>query len=137
VDATAMNTKDAKILIVDDSSTQLILLKEILLSAGHTNIFETTDSRQVDYLHRTHQFDLILLDLNMPYLDGFQVIEQLKKIQPIEDGLSIIAVSGQTDEETQQRAHQLGAKDFIAKPFQIQKLLSQVHTQLENGKICL
>ena len=132
-----MNTKDAKILIVDDSSTQLILLKEILLSAGHTNIFETTDSRQVDYLHRTHQFDLILLDLNMPYLDGFQVIEQLKKIQPIEDGLSIIAVSGQTDEETQQRAHQLGAKDFIAKPFQIQKLLSQVHTQLENGKICL
>jgi len=110
-----------------------MLLKEILLSDGYTNITEVTDPRQVDYLHRTHQFDLILLDLNMPYVSGYDAIKQLKNIQSIKDGLSIIAVSGQSDEETQQRAHMLGAKDFIAKPFQIQELLSQVNTQLEGA----
>lgn len=126
--------KNAKILIVDDSSSQRYLLKEILESDGYHNIHETADSRQVDFLHRTHQFDLILLDLNMPYMSGFDVIQQLKTIQTIENGLSIIAVSGQDDEVTQKQAFDLGVLDFIAKPFQIPTLISQIQTQLEGAK---
>ena len=126
------NTKNAKILIVDDSATQLLIIKEILESDGYTNIYETTDPRKVDTLHRTHQFDLILLDLNMPHMSGFEVFEQLKLIQPLDDGLSVIAISSLDDAATQQQAIELGAKEFITKPFQIQDLQSHVQTQLES-----
>lgn len=131
LDAFSNTVKNAKILIVDDSPTQLLLIKETLASDGFTNIYETTDPRQVDYLHRTHQFDLILLDLNMPYMSGFDVIEQLKTIQSIDEGLSIIAVSGQDEDTTKKRALESGVLDFITKPFQIEELRSRIHTHID------
>ena len=75
------NIHRARILIVDDQAASISLLKLILSGSGFTSIASTTDSREVCDLHRKHRYDLILLDLLMPGMDGFQVMEGLKEIE--------------------------------------------------------
>jgi putative two-component system response regulator len=122
---------NGKILIVDDQNSNIILLERILRGVGYLSIETTTIPFEVVELHKQNQFDLILLDLQMPGLDGFQVMEGLKNIEP-EGYLPILVITAQPDHKL--RAFQNGAKDFISKPFEMAEVLARVHNMLE---VCL
>src|SRR5476651_107005 len=105
-----------KVLIVDDQEANVILLERILRGAGYVSITSTMDPREVCELHRNNRYDLILLDLQMPGMDGFQVLEGLKEIEP--DGyLPVLVITAQPGHKL--RALQAGAKDFISKPLEL------------------
>jgi putative two-component system response regulator len=119
---------NASILIVDDLPANVHLLSRILSSAGYTAISSTTNPLVVCDLHRKNHYDLILLDLRMPGLDGFQVMEDLKEIEQ-GDYLPVLVVTAQPDEKL--HALKAGAKDFISKPFEIAEVLARVNNMLE------
>jgi len=117
-----------RVLIVDDQDFNVILLARMLRGAGYTRVASTMNPHEVCELHRDNCYDLIVLDLEMPGMDGFQVMEGLKEIET-EDYLPVLAV---TDEPTQKsRALQYGAKDFVSKPFDLTEMLMRVHNMLE------
>jgi putative two-component system response regulator len=118
----------AKILIVDDQEAGIILLERMLRGGGYVSIASTTEPRRVRELHLEHRFDLILLDLQMPGMDGFEVMEGLKGIEP--DGyLPVLVITAQPGHKL--RALQAGAKDFVSKPFDLPEVLARVHNMLE------
>ena len=117
-----------KILIVDDLKANILLLERMLRGAGYVSITTTMDSGEVCELHRNNRYDLILLDLQMPGMDGFQVMENLKEIET--DGyLPVLVITAQPAHKL--RALQSGAKDFISKPFDLDEVLMRVHNMLE------
>jgi len=118
----------ANLLIVDDQAANVLLLERLLRSAGYVCITTTQNSREVCDLHRQHHYDLILLDLKMPDLDGFQVMEGLKDVEAA-GYLPVIVITAQPDEKL--RALKAGAKDFISKPFDLAEVLARVHNFLE------
>lgn len=124
------NHKDACILVVDDQPPNVKLLERILTSSGFTNVLSTTDSREVSTLYREHQVDLILLDINMPHKSGFDVMEELNEIES-ESYLPILVLTAQTDDETRFKALDLGAKDFLTKPFERIEVLTRIRNMLE------
>jgi len=124
----ASDILNAKILIVDDSQANVILLERMLHGAGYTCVASTMDPREVCELHRNNRYDLILLDLQMPGMDGFEVMEGLKEIE-IDGYLSVLAVTAQPAHKL--RALQGGAKDFLSKPFDLAEVLARVHNMLE------
>jgi len=119
---------NARILVVDDMQANVRLLEGVLRVAGYASVESTTDPNGVCELHRENQYGLILLDLHMPGMDGFQVMEGLKEIEP--DGyLPVLVITAQPDHKL--RALQAGAKDFISKPFETAEVLARVHNMLE------
>jgi adenylate cyclase len=119
---------NAKVLIVDDHEANIRLLERMLAGAGYTSIASTIDPLQVCELHRKNSYDLILLDLQMPGMDGFQVMEGLKAIET--DGyLPVLVVTAQPEHKL--RALKAGAKDFVSKPFDLAEVLMRVHNMLE------
>ena len=120
--------RDAKILIVDDQEANVVLLEHLLRSAGYNSVSSTMDSREVFDLYREHRHDAILLDLHMPHMDGFQVIEALKPIE----AWSYVPVLVVTAEPMHKlKALAMGAKDFISKPFDSTEVLTRVRNLLE------
>ena len=118
----------AKILIVDDLEANVRLLDRMLRQAGHTCVASTMDPHEVCGLHRDNRYDLILLDLEMPGMDGFQVMEGLRKIET--DGyLPILVITAQPDHKL--RALDAGARDFISKPFDLVEVRTRIHNMLE------
>jgi PAS domain S-box-containing protein len=118
----------ASILIVDDQESNVILLEQLLGSAGYTNISSTKNPREVCTMHMEHSYDLILLDLQMPEMDGFQVMEGIKEIE--KNGYSpILVVTAQPEHKL--RALKAGAKDFISKPIEALELKTRIHNMLE------
>jgi diguanylate cyclase (GGDEF)-like protein len=116
------------ILIVDDHPSDVELLVQLLRGAGYTRVSSTMDPRAVGALHHEHHYDLILLDLEMPRMDGFAVMESLKTIE--RDGyLPVLAVTAEPGHKI--RALQGGAKDFVSKPFDHAEVLMRVHNLLE------
>ncbi|MDO8466262.1 MAG: response regulator [Gallionella sp.] len=125
------NTADifnANILIVDDLEANVQLLEQMLRKAGYQSITSTMDSRTVCELHRKNHYDLILLDLHMPGMDGFQVMEGLKEIE-IDGYIPVIVITAQPGHKL--RALALGAKDFISKPFDVAEVQTRIHNMLE------
>ena len=119
---------NARILIVDDLDANVRLLDRMLKSAGYASIASTMDPREVCELHRNNRYDLILLDLLMPGMDGFQVMEGLKEIEP--DGyFPVLVITAQPAHKV--RALEAGAKDFISKPFDLLELQTRIHNLLE------
>jgi CheY-like chemotaxis protein len=141
-----------KILIVDDQESNVILLDRMLVSAGYTSVASTINPRAVFELHRRNRYDLILLDLEMPGMDGFEVMEDLKKIEPqdllvelpikhqfqvkegleeIEPGgyLPVIVITAHPGHKL--RALQAGAMDFISKPFELAEVRARVRNMLD------
>ena len=117
-----------KVLIVDDQKANILLLERMLRGAGYVSVTSTTDPGEVCELHLKNRYDLILLDLQMPGMDGFQVMEGLKEIEP--DGyLPVLVITAQPGHKL--RALQAGAKDFISKPFELAEVLARVHNMLE------
>ena len=119
---------NARILIVDDQETNVMLLEQILSGAGYRAVTSTTDPHAVCALHRDNDYDLILLDLQMPGMDGFEVMEGLKVIEA--DGyLPVLVITAQPGHKL--RALQAGARDFISKPFDLLELRTRIHNMLE------
>ncbi|OGQ97688.1 MAG: diguanylate cyclase response regulator [Deltaproteobacteria bacterium RIFOXYD12_FULL_57_12] len=116
------------VLIVDDQDVDVLLLEQMLRGAGYVSITSTMNPGEVCELHLKNRYDLILLDLQMPGTDGFQVMESLKEIET--DGyLPVLAVTAQP--ALKLRALQGGAKDFVSKPFDLAEVLMRVHNMLE------
>jgi two-component system cell cycle response regulator len=119
---------DARILIVDDQEPNVALLKQLLCEAGYTRVSSTMNSREVCDLHLENPYDLILLDLQMPGLDGFQVMAALKA-NDSDSYLPVIVISAQPGHKL--RALQAGAKDFVSKPFDLLEVKTRIHNMLE------
>ncbi|MFT7524959.1 MAG: PAS domain S-box-containing protein [Arenicella sp.] len=119
---------NAHILIVDDQKTNIQLLVELLTEAGYKNISSTMNPKVVCEWHRKNNYELIILDLKMPIMDGFQVMEGLKEIDS--DGyLPVLVLTAQPGHKL--RALQTGAKDFISKPFDLVEVKTRIHNMLE------
>jgi PAS domain S-box-containing protein len=126
-----VNTADilkAKILIVDDQAVNISLLEQLLSGAGYRHLSSTMNPEEVCALHRKNQYDLILLDLQMPKMDGFQVMEGLKT-NTADSYLPVIVLTAQPGHKL--RALQAGAKDFISKPFDLIEVKTRIHNMLE------
>jgi len=120
--------QNARILIVDDKEPNVRLLEGMLRVAGYTSVESTTDPSEVCEMYRKNRHSLILLDLQMPGLDGFQVMEGLKEIEG--DGyLPVLVITAQPGHKL--RALEAGAKDFVSKPFDLAELRARVHNILE------
>ena len=119
---------DARILIVDDQQTNVQLLQQLLGEAGYRNLASTQNSGEVCALHRRNPYDLILLDLQMPGMDGFQVMEGLKT-NARDAYLPVIVLTAQPGHKL--RALQVGAKDFISKPFDLVEVKTRIRNMLE------
>ncbi len=117
-----------KILIVDDKEANVLLLTRMLQGAGYVDVSSTMRSTEVCELHLRHRFDLILLDLEMPGMDGFMVMENLKEI---ETGgyLPVLVITAQPQHKL--RALRSGARDFITKPFELNEVVVRVRNLLE------
>src|SRR5450432_1503336 len=119
---------NASVLIVDDQEPNVTLLLQLLGDAGYTHVASTMDPREVCALHRKNRYDLILLDLQMPVMDGFQVMEGLKTNNA--DGyLPVIVLTAQPGHKL--RALKAGAKDFISKPFDLVEVKTRIRNMLE------
>ncbi len=119
---------NGKILIVDDMEANVILLDRILRNAGYLSIAATMDPTEVSALHVKNRFDLIILDLQMPGMDGFQVMEKLKEIE-LDGYLPVLVITGQPDHKL--HALRAGAKDFMCKPFELAEVLARVYNMIE------
>ena len=125
-----ISVQDATVLLVDDEPVNLKLLSEILHVNGYHNIRSTTDPREVGILCDVHDVDLIILDINMPYLNGFEVMEQLREDEKKAE-IPIIILTALIDSEICNRALRDGARDFLTKPFNHIEALSRIRNALE------
>ncbi len=122
--------KKASILIVDDEAANVLLLEKLLKTSGYNNIISTQDPVQSVILYQQHNSDLILLDLDMPKLDGYGVMAQLNALT--HDNLPpILVLTAQHMQSYRQRALDNGARDYVTKPFDIPELLSRVRNLLD------
>lgn len=120
----------SRILIVDDEPANLRLLQKMLGAHGFRNVLPVQDSREVLDHYHTSRPDLILLDINMPHLDGYQVMEQIKALQdPLQP--PIVILTAQHGKDFLRRALLSGARDFITKPFDHTELIMRVNNLLD------
>jgi serine phosphatase RsbU (regulator of sigma subunit) len=119
---------NARVLIVDDQQANVLLLERILRGAGYASVASTMDPREVCELHRQNRYDLILLDLQMPGMDGFQVMEGLKEIET-EGYLPVLVITAEPGHKL--RALQAGAKDFISQPLDLAEVRARAYNMLE------
>ena len=119
---------NASIMIVDDQESNVSLLEQMLSDAGYTRVTSTMNPNEVCALHRKNRYDLILLDLQMPGMDGFQVMEGLKT-NDADSYLPVLVITAQPGHKL--RALQAGAKDFISKPFELVEVRTRIRNMLE------
>ncbi len=126
----ATEVLQANILIIDDEFANVKLLQKILQKAGYQNVQGITDPREVEPLCAKTEFDAFLLDIRMPYIDGYGVMTMLSQYF-INDYLPILVLTAQTDRETRLKALEMGAKDFLTKPFDQLEALTRIYNLLE------
>ncbi|RZA09859.1 MAG: response regulator [Moraxellaceae bacterium] len=124
----SLDILNASILIVDDQVVNVQLLEQLLSESGYTNLSATMNPKDVCALHQKYNFDLILLDIQMPEMDGFQVMECLKA-EGLDSYLPVIVLTAQPNHKL--TALKSGAKDFISKPFDIIEVKTRIHNMLE------
>ncbi|MFL5403961.1 MAG: HD domain-containing phosphohydrolase [Gemmatimonadales bacterium] len=125
----------AQILIVDDEPRNVGVLTRILHKAGYTNTFATSDPVEGLTLYAELDPDLLLLDLNMPGLDGLAIMQHLKQAAPQHGYLSVLVLTGDTSRQARRKALAMGAKDFITKPFEIDEVLLRIENLLETRQL--
>lgn len=128
-----IDVKNGKILIVDDHLVNTKLLEKMLKLEGYKDLLSTTDSREVLQLYKEYQPDVILLDIKMPHIDGFEIMQELKKHEHDvhQDYLPVIVITAQDDQAYMKKALELGARDFIGKPFNHEEVLLRIKNMLE------
>src|SRR6266545_3519253 len=125
------SSTEARILIVDDEESNVRLLERALTQAGYGNITSTTHPREVSCLVAECEPDLILLDLMMPQMDGFEVMQVLGALSTRDSYLPILVLTADTTTETRRRALASGAKDFLTKPLDLDEVLLRIKNMLE------
>ncbi|RZA35462.1 MAG: EAL domain-containing protein [Lysobacteraceae bacterium] len=120
--------RHARILVVDDEPVNVQLLEYLLKTTGYENVSATYDPRQVVSLHLKHRYDLIILDLHMPGMDGFDVMEALKPLES-DSWLPVLVVTAEPDKKL--AALEAGARDFIGKPFDTVEVMTRIRNLLE------
>lgn len=125
-----MDIKSSRILVVDDEPVNLRLIEKILQNAGYQHVELVNDSRNVVDRYLQQESDLVLLDLNMPNQDGYEVMQKLQALQQ-EVLAPIIVLTAQQSRDFRVRALDLGARDYITKPFDQVELLARVRNLLE------
>jgi len=118
----------ASILIVDDLEFNINLLDRVLANAGYKSVSSTTNPCEVSALQRKNHYDLILLDIEMPEMDGFQVMRRMKETDG-DDFPPILVITAEPEHKL--KALECGAKDFVSKPFELVEVLTRVHNMLE------
>ncbi len=118
----------AKILIVDDSQDNVNLMQAVLEQDGYVNVSATMMPQDVAGQHRLCKFDLILLDIQMPLMDGFKVMDALHQLAQ-DAWLPVLIISAHPDHKV--RALTAGAMDFMVKPFQLNEVLQRIRNMLE------
>lgn len=126
-------SKKAKILIVDDNAVNVALLEELLDEADYTHVTGITDSRKVIpmLIESNFDIDLIILDIRMPHLNGFEVLKLLSETVEPDNYLPVLVLTAESDRETRKTALAAGAKDFLAKPFLQWEVLLRIQNMLE------
>lgn len=119
-----------KILIVDDNPANIMLLEKMLKINNYNNLKTTTDSRQVLDIYKSFEPDLILLDLKMPYFDGFQIMEQLNEFEQ-NDFLPVIMITAQNERENKIKALDMGVREFVGKPFDQTEVIMRIRNILD------
>lgn len=127
---TPRTVEEAAILVVDDERANLELLEEFLRFDGFENVTLTTDSRQVPELFEAKCPDILLLDLHMPYVDGFGVMRQLRASIPASDYFPILVLTADVTSETKLRALSEGASDFLTKPLDAVEVVLRIRNLL-------
>lgn len=128
--------QDATVLIVDDQPVNIQLLKVLLRDAGYTRIVATTEPRDALALYLAHQPDIVLLDLQMPHLDGFGVMAQLRQHEG-SGFIPILVLTAETDLAVRYRALQSGARDFLNKPFDRIETAARIRNLIELRQLYL
>ena len=123
--------RSARLLVVDDEASNIRLLQRILERAGYTKVRGTVDSRDVESIVDEFNPDLVLLDLHMPHMDGFAVLKQLGPRVTGAGYLPVLMLTGDATPEAKRGALSLGAKDFVAKPFDASEVLLRIRNLLE------
>lgn len=121
----------SRILIVDDESSNVQLLELLLARLGYTNVESTTDPRNAEGLFRHHQHDLVLLDLMMPHMDGFEVMRRLRALVGADHYMPILVLTADTTSETKNRVLASGAQDYVGKPFDLTEIAHRIRNLLE------
>lgn len=121
----------ARILIIDDEEAIISLLERILKRGGYENVRSATDARLALPLFREFEPDLVLMDLRMPFLDGVNVMGQLRQRNAPGEFLPVVLVSGDTTPEARELALSAGANDFLLKPFDATDVLLRIRNLLD------
>lgn len=117
-----------RILIVDDQQSNVRLLEHTLRRAGFEEVMSTTEPRDVSAMHKEHRYDLILLDLQMPELNGFEVMEQLQAVRAAQP-VAILVLSA--DSTQTPAVMEAGADGFMGKPFRLPDVVERVQLMLK------
>jgi putative two-component system response regulator len=124
-------------MIVDDEPANTLVLERLLAKAGATNVTALTDARQALLTFVEYQPDLLLLDLMMPYLDGFQVMRQLQQVLSPDSYLPILVLTADITPTTKARALAEGAHDFLTKPFEVTEVILRINNLLRTRGLAL
>jgi putative two-component system response regulator len=130
-------TSDAKILAVDDQKANLLLVEQLLERSGFPNVKGTSDAREALPLFLEFRPDLVLLDLQMPHVDGYEVLEQIQAHIPGDDYLPVLILTADISAEAKKRCLAMGAKDFLTKPFDQTEILLRIKNLLETRSLHL
>lgn len=125
------NFAGARILAVDDQPQNVMVLKRLLEGAGFSRVTTTTDPRQAVRLFKADQPDLVLLDLHMPEMDGFAVLDAITPGIPGDTYLPVVFITADADTHLKKKALSLGAKDFVNKPFDATEIVLRIRNLLE------
>jgi putative two-component system response regulator len=128
---TAQEITQGRILVVDDTESHVILLRKILKGAGYLSVATTTDPEEAVGLYKEFQPDLLVLDLHMSPIDGFQILDQLKALEPDDSYVPALMMTALSDPDVLVRALERGARDFLNKPFERVEALTRIRNMLE------
>lgn len=121
----------SRILLVDDQPANLRLLEELLAREGFSNVVSTTESEQVLDIYNAFNPDLIVLDLMMPGLSGYAVLERIERQRQADEFRPVLVLTADATSQAKHRALALGAKDFLTKPFDAVEAMLRVWNLLE------
>ncbi len=122
--------RNSRIMVVDDVIANVSLLENILNRMGYKQIRSITDSRQVAEAVEEWRPDLVVLDLAMPHLDGFDIMEKLRVEVPKQDWVPVLVLTADTQADTKRKALAAGATEFLSKPFDISEIMLRIRNLL-------
>lgn len=131
----ATPSTDGRIMIVDDEEALVWALEKLLQRAGYRQIVTLTDSREAVALFESFRPDILLLDLQMPYRDGYAILSSLKPLLASDPNFPILVMTGEVQADAKLRALTEGARDFVTKPFEQIEVLVRVKALLETRNL--